>query len=121
MNNESVSIEVLIGSSITDEPDTRSSFDAVVSKSDSDMRAFKDVVQKLQKFVSWSNFDSVDYEDTDNLLESKIKLKIDDVCDAEVIFKKIDDASYDNLKFIVYSDYQSSLDSAAYWLSCMLR
>ena len=120
MSKTPLRMNILISNSIQSNSNIIDNCSAVDITSDQSIEQFYAIVMKLMKLVPWRDFDTIKITKNIHRLECTVTLVETGVCEIILKFKKLDNDNFDNLKFFVCDTFQPDIDSAAYWLKCML-
>ena len=116
----SLYMNILISNSVLPDSTIPDRYSAVDITSEQSIEQFYATVLKLMEHVPLRDYDTVKIDKSMDRLECTITLVKNDVCEILLKFKKVDNDNFDKLRFFVHDTFQPDIDSAAYWLKCML-
>ena len=113
-------MNILISNSVLPDSTISDRYSAVDITSEQSAEQFYATVTKLTELIPWKDYDTVKIAKSLDRLECTITLIENGVCEIVLKFKKIDNDNFDKLRFFMHDTFQPDIDSAAYWLKCML-
>ena len=116
----SLYMNILMSNSVLPDSTISDRYSAVDITSEQSVEQFYATVMKLTELIPWKDYDTVKIAKNMDRLECTITLVETDVCEIILKFKKIDNDNFDKLRFFMHDTFQPDIDSAAYWLKCML-